>query len=357
MNAHDSHPTSIISLEPHQIELRFQRLRIQNAKGLDLLSQSIAEAGQLVPVQVIPSEQQDSWILIDGYQRFEALQRLKIEQIQSQVLTCGEKQALLLHMAQGQSRTWEAIEEAGLIYELHKRLGHSLREIAASIGKSPSWVQRRLALILEMPQEILDRVIQGHLSTWAATRIFLPLARANTEHAQTLLGFLDKESLSTRQLQDLWCHYKQSSRKVRENIIQDPGLFLKVLKEQEMDKEAQKIQLGADGAWFEDLQVIGHILLRLQKSIPHLFHFKQADSEQVPLLTALDRTQEQWERLQRNIQKEISHDRSRTTADHLDPAPERNLHPGDRKITENIPEHGPVCSTTQESGGADSALH
>ena len=51
------------------------------------------------------------------------------------------------------------------------------------------------------PRSCSQRVRKGDLSTWAATRVLAPLARANTEHAAQLLSALAATSLSTRELQ------------------------------------------------------------------------------------------------------------------------------------------------------------
>lgn len=140
-------PTPFLILEPHQLVTPFAGLRVQHAANLDRLTHAMAEAGQIVPVLVIPDEQSQSWVLIDGYRRLEVLRRLEIEQIKAQALPCKEDEAMLLHMAHGQARSWETIEEAGLIRELHDCFGLSLRQIATRIGRHASWVQRRLALI------------------------------------------------------------------------------------------------------------------------------------------------------------------------------------------------------------------
>jgi hypothetical protein len=51
----------------------------------------------------------------------------------------------------GRSRTWQAIEEAALIFELSRR--HSLREIAVALARDVSWVSRRLSLFQALPGE------------------------------------------------------------------------------------------------------------------------------------------------------------------------------------------------------------
>lgn len=313
---------------------------------------AIAEAGQVVPVLVIPGEQPQSWVLIDGYRRLEVLRRLEIEEVKAHVLPCKEDEAMLLHMAQGQSRSWEVIEEAGLIRELHDRFNFSLRQIATRIGRHASWVQRRLAIIRDMPPEVLDRVLRGHISTWAASRILMPLARANSEHAMTLLNHLDKEELSTRELQTWWQYYQQSNHKVRDNLVHNPVLFLKSLQIKQEEQEAASLRRGTDGAWFEDLRIIGHMLHRLRRSVPSLFSSSSNSGDQQTMMAALNRTARDFSKLHDEIQKVTSHDQPGNSPNHPDPASEQHLCAPDRPIVENFPQHGAQHFKTTTLGGS-----
>ncbi len=142
------------------------------------MARSIESNGQQVPAIVVQFEEEDRWILIDGYIRLEAIRRLGEDLIWVDVWDCSEKESLMAFLADCQSRDWEAIEEAGVIQELCNRFDLSLGQIAKRIGRDISWVSRRLALIKELPEKLLESVRQGHISTWAASRILAPLARA-----------------------------------------------------------------------------------------------------------------------------------------------------------------------------------
>jgi ParB family transcriptional regulator, chromosome partitioning protein len=71
-----------------------------------------------------------------------------------------------------------AIEEALLVRELVQGLGLSQREVARRSGHDISWVSRRLQLLAGLPDAIVVAVIEGRLSSWAASRVVAPLARA-----------------------------------------------------------------------------------------------------------------------------------------------------------------------------------
>ncbi|WP_456243453.1 hypothetical protein [Thiorhodovibrio winogradskyi] len=56
--------------------------------------------------------------------------------------------------------------------------GASQHELAHAVGKDPSWVNRRLALLTQLGEPLQEAVRSGVLSSWAASRILAPLARA-----------------------------------------------------------------------------------------------------------------------------------------------------------------------------------
>ena len=176
-------------LEFHQLLTQFASLRVHEPRRVQQLARSIERQGQLMPVVAVPgNEQAVRWILIDGYRRWEALRQLGQDHIWVDVWDRSVDEALLLCLGRGPERAWQAIEEAALIEELSRR--HSLRAIAASLGRDVSWVSRRLSLFQALPEDLLTAVRQGKLSLWAASRILAPLARANTDHARTLLALL-----------------------------------------------------------------------------------------------------------------------------------------------------------------------
>jgi ParB/RepB/Spo0J family partition protein len=334
------HTQNIIDLELHQVDRRFQGLRMRNLPALDLLSRSLEEAGQLVPVLVIPGERAGLWILIDGYLRVEALKRLDREVVRAEVFQGSEEEALMVHLARGQARNWETVEEAALIRELHDRFGCSLRLLAARIGRSASWVSHRISLINELPEEVLERVLQGRLSVWAATRILLPFARANSDHARSLLQYMDANSLSTRQLQGLWHHYQQSGDAVRQKLMESPDLFFKSLRVLEMEQQNPPLEESPEETWVRQTQIIGHILERLLSLSPRIFVPGLPDGLLSHLRRPVRRLDGLLSQLNLQIQECSHHAQSGTASDHSDTAPTGDASTGNLPNPENLPQHG-----------------
>jgi len=99
------------------------------------------------------------------------------------------------------------------------------------VGRDASWISRRLQLLSGLPDAALTAVRDGTLSSWAASRIVAPLARANTEHADQLLEALADAPLSTRELRCWFEHYQKAFRSARDHMVSRPHLFIDALRE------------------------------------------------------------------------------------------------------------------------------
>ena len=289
-------------LDIHALSRRFATLRLNDPQRLENLTRSIERNGQLVPVIAVPDEQADlHWVLIDGYRRLAALQQLGEDLIWVDVWDQPVDEALLLCLARGPERAWEAIEEAALLQELARR--YSLREIARRIGRDVSWVSRRLTLFKALPEDLLEAVRQGKLSVWAATRILAPLARANPNHARTLLAGLEQHPVSTRELKRLYEHYQQANRAQRARLVENPRLFLQALQSQEEANDDKRLAEGPEGIWYKDLVVTAKLLKRLLGQVPTLFTPQQPPLERERLKQAFTRMKAAFQRLDKCIEE------------------------------------------------------
>jgi len=252
----------IKEVDTHLLDLRYSHTRIKNDKTLVTLTNSIQLYGQIVPVQAI--SKQERYILIDGYKRLAALKACGRDCITLELTDAEEQDSLFTLLAQTNERKLEAIEQAALIQELHVRFSSSFSEIAKRLGRNKSWVKRRLDLIESLPAEVYQAVMTGKLSSWAASRILVPLARANEQDCLELTRKIIKDPLSTRELVQLYKHYGKSNRTVRDRIIASPALFTKTTKEQDEKKSGKQLNDGPEGKWFKNISIVCHMLKRLK---------------------------------------------------------------------------------------------
>lgn len=338
----------IVSLEIGELDLRYAHTRIKKPDALLSLMRSLEKWGQIRPVSVVPSDP-PLHVLVDGYLRVEALRRCGKDTLLAEVWPCGEVEALLQTLIREQERRWEVLEEASLIRELHERYELSQGKIARLLGKDKSWVSRRLSLICSLPDEILDAVRSGHLSTWAAGRVLGPLARANPEHAKSLIRALSKEHLCTRDLEEFFRHYQKANRQQRDRMVVDPILFIKALRVKEEQSRIHSLKDGPEGSWLRDMKMVGHILVRLTKAFPSAIYPGQRNLDRRVLLTAFEDTRCAFLSLEKLIREVNNHDEPRHCAGHPKPEEQGRSDKGDQPVTACISKHGSQCSSGQET--------
>ena len=322
------HLREIKEIEIAQLHFRYAHTRIQRPERVFALASSIEHFGQILPVIVL--REGNSFVLLDGYQRVKALKRCGRDTIVAEIWECKEEEALVEILARAHSRKWDLLEEAALLRELHDQYHLSQSRIASMVGHKQSWVSGRLALYNGLSEDLLELIRKGAISTWAATRVIVPIARAIPEHAKTLSENLSKVSLSTRELTLLFRYYQKANRKQRENIVCEPLLFLKTLHAREETAEAKSLKEGREGKWLRDLRVIAHMLRGLLREVPTLFYSGQSNLDRYILLTAFEESQRQFMELEKQIRRYDCHDYPGDEASHFESLSEGSPDPADQ---------------------------
>jgi ParB-like chromosome segregation protein Spo0J len=278
-------------------------------------------------------------ILVDGYQRFAALRYLGQDSGLVRVVDAPESQTLYQLLILRGERRWEAIEEAGLIQELHRRFGYSLSEIGKQIGRDKSFVKRRMDLLESLPEEILSRVIAGTISTWAASRVLIPLARANPSDATRLAAHLEREPMSTRELQLFYDHYQKANRQVRERMLDHPALFIKSIQALAGSKDE-----SPEEKWLHDAKVVCAILDRLRDEADTVFYPNQEQKLRRQLLVKAARARRLTVELQQKIKERLVYDRPHQRASDPGNGKTGDRKANDRQADEGRPQHGGQCA-------------
>ena len=85
-----------MQLEFHQLDRRWEHLRVRHPQRQRRLLASLAESGQQTPIVVVAAGQPDRYLVIDGYKRIAALQQLGRDIVEAVVWPMSEAEALLL---------------------------------------------------------------------------------------------------------------------------------------------------------------------------------------------------------------------------------------------------------------------
>lgn len=255
-------------IELSRLELRFASARVSDARAVERLARSIDQCGQLIACIAIADAER--LVLIDGYRRVAALRTLGRDTASVERWHCSVAEGLLTVLTRSRSRPFAAIEEALLLRELVSVFALSQREAARRSGRDVSWVQRRLQLVVALPDPLLDALRAGSLSSWAASRILAPLARANADHAKRLLCALQSAPLSTRELKTWFTHYQGAQHEMRERLIGHPRLLLDSLAARDQQREGERLGAGPEGAALSELRRLEARLRQARKSLSPL---------------------------------------------------------------------------------------
>lgn len=112
-----------MDLEFHQLDLRYQGLRVRRLGQERRLLSSLAEHGQQVPIVVVGANEPGRFVVIDGHKRVRALHRLHCDVVTATVWAMGEVEALVLDRTLRQAEAETALEQGWLLSELHRSFG------------------------------------------------------------------------------------------------------------------------------------------------------------------------------------------------------------------------------------------
>jgi ParB family chromosome partitioning protein len=328
-------------IEMAQLQLRYAHTRIERPEKVLALASSIERYGQILPVIVL-REGIHSFVLIDGYLRVKALKRCGSDTVLAEIWECKEEEALVQILARDNSRKWDLLEEAALLRELHDHSQLSQSRIASMVGRKQSWVSGRLALYHGLSEDLFELIRKGSISTWAASRVIVPIARAIPEHGKVLSENLSKESLSTREMAQFFQYYQKANRKQRDNMVREPFLFLKSLHAKDETAEAKVLKEGLEGKWLRDLRVITHMLRGLLREVPTLLYSGQANLDRRLLLTAFEESQTLFMKLENDLRRLSREDHPGETPCHFEPASAGCAHSADQPDPQPLSQHHPT---------------
>jgi len=234
-------------LEFHQLDLRWEHLRVREPHRRRHLLASLAESGQQMPiVVVIAKDNNNRYLVIDGHKRIAALRQLGRDTVEATVWPMGEAEALLLSRSQRMSPQESALEQGWLLSEMERRFSYTLDELARRFDRSVSWVSRRMALVELLPEAVQEHVREGSITAQIAMKYLVPVARVSAEDCERMAAAFVKHYCDTRQAAQLYTAWRDGSRVVRERILNEPELFLKTQRQPQAAKPAAAEQIERD---------------------------------------------------------------------------------------------------------------
>jgi ParB family chromosome partitioning protein len=267
-----------MQLEFHQLDRRWEHLRVREPHRQRHLLASLAESGQQTPiVVVVAKDNSERYLVIDGHKRIAALRQLGRDTVEATVWPMGEAEALLLSRSLRMSPQESALEQGWLLSEMERRFGYSLDELARRFDRSVSWVSRRLALVELLPEAIQRQVREGNLTAQIAMKYLVPIARVSADDCEHMAAAFVKHRCDTRQAAQLYTAWREGSRVVRERILAEPELFLKTQRQAPMARPAALEQVERDLEM--TLAILRRAGRRLSEALPEMNDAQQEQTQ------------------------------------------------------------------------------
>jgi ParB family chromosome partitioning protein len=268
----------MMQLEFHQLDQRWEHLRVRPAAQLRQLMASLAEAGQQTPIVVVASEVGDGrYLVIDGHKRIAALRQLGRDTVDATVWPMSAAEALLLDRSLRFSRQESALEQGWLLAEMEQRFRYSLEELARRFDRRVSWVARRLALVELLPATIQQQVREGKIAAQLAMKYLIPIARVSAEDCERMGAVWVTHHCDTRQAGQLYTAWRGGSRVVRERILQEPELFLRTQRPSERETQPAGVALEQDLEMA--VALLQRVSRRLSAALPEMNRRQQEQAQ------------------------------------------------------------------------------
>ena len=165
-----------------------------DAEALGGLAESVRAQGVVQPIVVRPVGA-GAYEIIAGERRWRAARAAGLATVPAVVRETDDRESLVLALVENVAReNLTAVEEARAYALLQDEFGLSLGEVAERVGRSKPSVSNRLRL-LELPDDVLDRVERGQLSEGHARAV---LSVPGDEERRALMRKIIRDGLSVR---------------------------------------------------------------------------------------------------------------------------------------------------------------
>ena len=286
-----------MQLEFHQLDRRWEHLRVRHPARQRRLLASLAEAGQQTPIVVVAAEGlADRYVVIDGYKRIATLEQLGRDTVEAVVWPMSEAAAVLLDRSLRLSEHETALEVGWLLAELEQRFGYGLDELARRFDRSVSWVSRRLALVEVLPEAIQQQVREGKILAQVALKFLVPVARQSLEDCLGMGAIFAQHHCDTREAGQLYSAWRKGSPAVRKRILDDPELFFKTQRQAQ-----EKAPAGTGAELLRDLEMVAAIVNRAQRRLAGAAATELDDQQSKAARHQIDRIQKQLHRIDEEI--------------------------------------------------------
>jgi ParB family transcriptional regulator, chromosome partitioning protein len=241
------------------------------------LLQSIQQKGLLQPI-LVRTINDESFEVVAGNRRLQACKVLRWRKIPCHIVELNDKEAFEISIVENiQRRSLNPVEEGQAFKTYVSDFGWGgVSELAIKIGKSPSYVTKRIKL-LELPKEVLDSVVKLTLNATVAEELF---SIKDKEKQSELAKMIRKRHLSSRKVRTILKDLEGTNKDDEEDYVlnNNPSAYSAEISQSIRAKKAieksivvMKIALNRLGEIIEEVEDdwIAHEILMQHKNMVH----------------------------------------------------------------------------------------
>ena len=199
-----------------RLDERLGSLRLSRPNLCRAMTDSLARYGQLSAV--LAADIGDALCVVDGFKRLVAARKLGWPTLRVQTRHLSEQASVAALFSLNQvSCGLTDLEQARIVWHLHRQLGMTQVEVGQLLGRGKAWVCRRLSLIERLDEDV-QRDIQVGLLSVTTGRELARLPRGNqAEVAATIC----RDGLTTREASALVTQFAETGDRAGQRYLLD----------------------------------------------------------------------------------------------------------------------------------------
>lgn len=227
----------VILVRLDQFDLDLERLHCAKDTAVVRMARSLLQKGQLTPV--VTTEHRDRYLLVDGFKRYRAAEKLGQMSLSAVVVKGDNKEAKAMVYLSNRRNGFSMIQEALLVRELIEIDGLTRKEAGVLLDRHKSWISRRLDMIRRLSPEIIEALLLEQIPPGVGPS----LARVPLCNQVDVAAAVQTHRLSPNEIHrvvDFYC--KAPHPDLKQTILQSPRKALLVVEEEmQMVKRIVKV--------------------------------------------------------------------------------------------------------------------
>lgn len=217
----------VIPVRLDEFDLDLERLRCARSTAVARMTRSLSLKGQLTPV--LTAEHRDRYLLVDGFKRYRAAEKLGQVSLNAVVVSVDNTHAKAMLYLSNRQDGFSIIQEALLIRELIEIDGLTRKEAGLLLDRRKSWISRRLDMVRQLSPEVIEALLLEQIPPGGGSS----LARVPLCNQVEFAAAIQTHHLSSNEIHRVVdCYCKAPHPDLKQTILRSPEKSLCVIEEE-----------------------------------------------------------------------------------------------------------------------------